>query len=44
MLHNIPNLFEKWKVNDNQVCLTGEDRAFGGNQLFVDLIPSVIEK
>jgi len=33
-------LIEKWSVNTNPVYLEGEDRTFGGNDLFIDLIPS----
>jgi hypothetical protein len=33
-------MLEKWKINDTPVELIGEDRNFGGNTLFVDLIPS----
>ena len=34
-------LVNKWAVNnDNVVLLTGEDRTFGGNELYIDLIPS----
>ena len=39
---NNPNkdlFMEKWKINDDPVNLIGEDRNFGGNKLFVDLIP-----
>ena len=32
-------LLEKWKINNTPVDLIGEDRNFGGNELFVDLIP-----
>jgi hypothetical protein len=34
------SLIEKWGVNVNPVILTGEDLTFGGNNLFVDLVPS----
>lgn len=35
------NLIEKWKLNEEPVTeLKGEDRNFGGNVLFVDLIPN----
>ena len=30
----------KWEMNGEEVSLNGEDRTFGGNLLFVDLIPS----
>jgi len=33
-------LIDKWRVNTNPVVLLGEDRNYGGNELFVDLIPS----
>lgn len=33
-------LLEKWKINTEPVTLLGEDRSYGGNNLFVDLIPS----
>ena len=33
-------LLDKYKINDTPVQLVGEDRTFGGNELFVDLIPS----
>jgi len=33
-------LLEKWSVNTNMLVLEGEDRAFGGNDLFIDLVPS----
>ena len=33
-------LIERWPINDKPVELIGEDRNFGGNDLFVDLIPS----
>lgn len=33
-------LLEKWKINTEPVILSGEDRSYGGNNLFVDLIPT----
>ena len=33
-------LFEKWKINTDPVILLGEDRNYGGNKLFIDLIPN----
>lgn len=41
--HNSQNkeiIMEKWKVNEEPVELIGEDRTFGGNDLFIDMIPS----
>jgi hypothetical protein len=35
-----PLLLEKWKINTEQVILLCEDRTYGGNNLFVDLIPT----
>jgi hypothetical protein len=32
-------LINTWKLNDSPVNLFGEDRNFGGNRLYVDLIP-----
>lgn len=31
---------EQWKLNTDPVILTGEDRSYGGNELFIDLIPT----
>ena len=36
---NLDELQEKWKINTEPVILTGEDRSYGGNELFIDLIP-----
>ena len=36
---NLDKLQEKWKINTEPVILTGEDRTYGGNELFIDLIP-----
>jgi len=36
---NLDELQEKWKINTEPVILTGEDRTYGGNKLFIDLIP-----
>mgnify|MGYP001227919005 CR=1 FL=1 len=36
---NLNELQEKWKINTEPVILTGEDRSYGGNELFIDLIP-----
>jgi len=33
-------LLEKWKINTEPVILLGEDRNYGQNKLFIDLIPS----
>ncbi len=33
-------LLEKWKINTDPVALVGEDRSYGGNKLFIDLIPT----
>ena len=38
--NNETHLIERWKINEGSVDLTGEDRLYGGNDLFVDLIPS----
>lgn len=35
-----PLLVEKWKINTEPVILLGEDRTYGENNLFVDLIPA----
>jgi hypothetical protein len=35
-----PLLLEKWKINTEPVILLCEDRTYGGNNLFVDLIPT----
>ena len=35
-----PLLLEKWKINTEPVILLCEDRNYGGNNLFVDLIPT----
>ena len=32
-------LLERWSVNEESLILIGEDRTFGGNELFVDMIP-----
>lgn len=37
---NYKVLLEKWKINDTPIELIGEDREFGGNTLFIDLVPS----
>ena len=37
--NNEPLLLEKWKINTEPVILLGEDRSYGGNKLFIDLIP-----
>jgi len=37
--YNLNELQEKWKINTEPVILTGEDRTYGGNELFIDLIP-----
>jgi hypothetical protein len=34
-----PLLLEKWKINTDPVILLGEDINYGGNNLFIDLIP-----
>lgn len=34
------SVLSRWKCNTEEVQLVGEDRTFGGNLLFVDLIPS----
>lgn len=42
IMSNNPNcdiLQKRWKLNTDPVVLTGEDRKYGGNDLFVDLIP-----
>jgi hypothetical protein len=42
ILDNLKNkeiLLEKYKINNNPVIIYGEDRNYGGNELFVDLIP-----
>lgn len=36
---NLDELQEKWKINTEPVILTGEDRSYGGNDLFIDLVP-----
>ena len=36
---NFNIIHDRWKINTNPVVLVGEDRTFGGNDLFVDLIP-----
>ena len=36
---NLDKLQEQWKINTEPVILTGEDRTYGGNDLFIDLIP-----
>lgn len=33
-------IMEKWNINSEVVNLVGEDRTFGGNELFIDMIPS----
>jgi len=33
-------LFEKWKINTDPVILLGEDITYGGNNLFIDLVPN----
>lgn len=33
-------LIERWPINETPVVLLGEDRSFGGDELFVDLIPT----
>lgn len=33
-------LLERWSINEEPVILIGEDRTFGGNELFVDMIPN----
>jgi hypothetical protein len=33
-------LTERWPINETEIALMGEDRTFGGDDLFVDLIPS----
>ena len=35
-----PELVSKWPVNNDPVVLTGEDREYGRNALYIDLIPS----
>ncbi len=35
-----PELVSKWPVNNTPVVLINEDRTFGGNELYVDLIPA----
>jgi hypothetical protein len=37
---NYKVLLEKWEINDTPIELIGEDREFGGNTLFIDLVPS----
>ena len=37
---NLDELQEKWKINTEPLILTGEDRTYGGNELFIDLIPN----
>ena len=37
---NLSLLLNEWQVNNEQVILKGEDRTYGGNDLFVDLIPT----
>ena len=32
-------LQKRWKLNTDPIILTGEDRTYGGNELFIDLIP-----
>ena len=34
------SLIERWPASTKEIVLTGEDREFGGNELFVDMIPS----
>ena len=36
---NTDKLQERWKLNTDPVVLSGEDRKYGGNELFIDLIP-----
>jgi hypothetical protein len=36
---NLDKAQEKWKINTEPVILTGEDRTYGENELFIDLIP-----
>jgi hypothetical protein len=36
---NLELLLSKWKINSTPIILNGEDRSFGSNDLFVDLIP-----
>jgi hypothetical protein len=35
-------LVRRWPINTAPVCLHGEDRTFGGNELFVDLITTLV--
>jgi len=37
---NYDTLLDRWKMNDTPIQLIGEDRTFGGNDLFVDLVPN----
>ena len=37
---NLELLINEWQVNNDKVILKGEDRIYGGNDLFVDVIPT----
>lgn len=37
---NLHKLLERWKINTDPVVLIGEDRNYGGNELYIDLIPT----
>lgn len=37
---NLHKLEEKYKINTDPVVLIGEDRNYGGNELYIDLIPT----
>ena len=36
---SIDSPLNRWKINDEEFDLVGEDRSFGGDLLFVDLVP-----
>ena len=36
---NLDKLLEKWSLNTEPINLIGEDRTYGGDELFIDLIP-----
>tara|TARA_Y100000816_G_scaffold46477_1_gene29222 strand:- start:1333 stop:2190 length:858 start_codon:yes stop_codon:yes gene_type:complete len=38
--YNLHELEEKYKIKTDPIILSGEDRSYGGNELFIDLIPS----
>ena len=37
---HLSKILERWEINSDAIDLIGEDRTFGGNALFIDMIPS----